>query len=31
MEIDSLFKALGLNNSPEIKSGGLLQSIENPS
>jgi hypothetical protein len=30
MEIDSLFKALNVTNSSEIRPHGILQSLENP-
>lgn len=30
MEIDSLFKALNVTNSTDIKPHGILQSLENP-
>jgi len=30
MEIDSLFKALNVSNSSDIKPHGILQSLENP-
>ena len=30
MEIDSLFKALGVTNSSDVKPHGILQSLENP-